>query len=109
MSGGNKTEINIAVLGEKIDSLRELMETKFSENYKQHNFILERQDTANHRTTKLEDWKETHTREIEKEITSVLKVADKRYASKSVEIHFNKIVYAVVIAVIMAGIGLFLK
>jgi len=103
------SQITLEVLAEKIDGLANLFDEKFKTNSKEHFEITKRQDVANHRTNKLEEWKEAHTREIEKEISEVLKEADNRYASKTVELHFNKIIYAVVISVLMAGLGLLLK
>ena len=98
----NKIATAIAVLDGKVDGLKDLFTEKFEQNSREHKEITKRQDTANHRTTKLEEWKEAHAHNIEAEMSE-------KFASKRVERHFDKLVLAVIIAVLLAGVGLILK
>jgi len=87
-------EVTNEVLNEKLDGLKELFNEKFSNNSREHKAISTRQDTANHRVNKLEDWKESHTHDIEEEMKD-------KFASKGVE----KIAYVILTTVIISVVG----
>ena len=87
-------EITNEVLNQKLDGLKELFNEKFTNNSKEHKAISIRQDTANHRVNKLEDWRDNHTHDIEAEMKG-------KFASKGTE----RIVYLVLTTVIISVIG----
>jgi len=113
-------QITLEVLAEKIESLAKLTDEKtsgitslvnekFKANAKEHNGITVRMDTANHRTSKLEDWKEAHIKEIETEMADVLVAADDKYAAKSVEKNFYGLVFGFILTVMAVIAGAVIK
>ena len=83
--------ITLEVLGEKIDSLRELNDT-------QHKMMIEHQKITNGRVNKLEAWKDNLPKEMEKD-----------FAHKRVEKNFDKVVMLVLTGVVIGVLNLVLK
>ncbi|RLA70034.1 MAG: hypothetical protein DRG30_09595 [Epsilonproteobacteria bacterium] len=95
-------EPTLEVVVERLKGLTTLINTKFETNWSQHSDILEHQKVTNGRVNKLEDWKETHNHDIEKEMS-------KKFASKRVEKNFDKVVMLVITGVIVGVLNLVLK